>query len=102
MRSPQFPDDQGTEAGDCKERQCDDEARSEPVVFLTLIKHDLQSAHSHHKETDTPIVNAGALATKVGRIENERLGEKNCEDADRDVNVQDPTPTVVVRTKLTH
>src|SRR6185503_2826726 len=70
---------------------------SKPVFLLPFVEHDLQSSHANDQQADSPIVNSGSLAPQVGRIKDECLGEKNRDDPDRNIDIEDPPPAVVVR-----
>ena len=50
-----------------------DEVRSEPVILLTLVEHDLQAADADRQQPDSPVVDARFLAPQVRRIEDEKL-----------------------------
>ena len=79
-----------------QDRQRNDEVRAEPVVFLSLVEHDLQAADADRQQSDSPVVDAGFLPPQIGRIEDENLRQDHRDHADRNVDVEDPAPTVVV------
>ena len=86
------PDDRDDAAGD-------DEAGAEPVVFLALVEHGLQGADGDDEQAESPVVD-GELALadggEVRRVFHDAVGEVERQDADRDIDEEDPAPTVVV------
>src|SRR5271154_3645286 len=90
---------------DEQERDCgdhgkyDDEMRFEPIVALSLIKNDLQSAQAQRHETEADVIDCGLAqlaALEVWRILNQPRGQQYGNDPDRNVNEENPTPGEVV------
>ena len=97
MLGRQLADDQPADAHDREHRQRDDEVRAEPVVLLSLVEHDLQAADADDQQADAPVVDASLLAMpQIRRIEDENLRQDDRDDADGNVDVEDPAPTVIV------
>ena len=87
------------EADDGGDRQGDDEAGAEPVVFLALVEHDLKGADGDDEQAEAPVVDALAALANFGeirRVFDHAVGEVEREDADGDVEEEDPAPGVVV------
>src|SRR5580704_18403820 len=92
----QFTNDETAKSDDCEHGQDDDKVRPEPIIFLPLVEHDLKRTHSDHQQTDPPVVDALRFFAQVVRIKNEGLSQKNCENTDRNVDVENPAPTIVI------
>src|SRR5581483_4781011 len=92
----EFADGEREEADDGEDHESDDEARAEPIVFLTFVEHDLQRTHADDEEADAPVVDDIGGAPDVRRIEDEPLRHQRGEQTDRQVDVEDPAPTVAV------
>ena len=92
------PDEDGqADGGD--DRAGDDEAGAEPVVFLALVEHGLQRADGDDEQAQAPVIDALlALADfgQIRRVFDDAVGEVERQDADRNVDEEDPAPTVVV------
>ena len=77
----------------------DDEVRAEPVVFLAFIEQHLQCADKDHQQAQSPVVDAFALLAagrEVRWVFDEALGEEEREDADGDVQEEEPAPACAV------
>src|SRR5215469_12681031 len=99
MVDREFTPEEECEADDGNHEQGDDEARSEPVLFLPLIKHDLNGADGDDEKAEAPVVDAfAALADlrEVRWIFDEAIGENERNDADGDIQEEDPAPGVVI------
>src|ERR1700686_8493 len=97
---PPLPKYDKNERGGRDHRQYHDEIGFEPVVALTFIQYHLQCAESESNETETDVVNVGftqLAALEVWRILNKPLGQQERNDADRNVDEENPAPTEVVR-----
>ena len=92
----QLANDQPAESNQGHHGKCEDEVRAEPVFFLALVQHDLQRAHAHDQQADAPEVNTQRFPAQIRRIEDEQLREDDRNNSDRNVDVKDPAPTVVV------
>src|SRR5664280_1957856 len=92
------PDDSDDEAGD-------NEVRTEPILFLSLVEHDLERPNGDDEQAEAPVVNANAALANRGeirRVFDHAVGEVERQDAHRNVEEEDPTPTVVVHDPATH
>ena len=96
MFRPQFANHQSPKTNDCKHCQDEDEVGREPVLLLTFIEHDLQGSHADDEQPNSPIVDTGAFPAEIWRIEDEGLRKKNSEHADGDIDIEDPTPAVII------
>ena len=70
--------------------------RREPVLLLALVEHELQRADADRQHADAPVVDRRDSLPQVRRIEDEQLRHDERRDADRNVDVEDPAPAVVV------
>ena len=78
-----------------REREPADEPRVEPVVPLALLEHELQRPDAEREEQEAQHVDlAGALL--MHRVVHVRHRHDRGENAERDVDVEDPGPVVVV------
>ena len=80
--------------------EADDERRVEPVVLLPLVEHDLSAPRPTAISAEADVVDAArsfALrGDEVRRIRDHRAAEQQRDDADRDVDEEDPAPGEVV------
>ena len=105
MLDGEFAPEEEREADYRRDGECDDEAGTEPVVFLALVEHDLQGADGDDEQSEAPIIDAFAsLAnfSEVGRVFDDAVGEIERQDADRNIEEEDPAPTVVVDDPAAH
>src|SRR6266550_6121023 len=80
------------------QRQGQNEVRFEPIFTLALVQDDLQSSQSDSHEAEAYVVDfqLGKLpAAEVGRILNQARSQQQRDDADRDVDEENPAPGVV-------
>ena len=94
-----LPEDEADHAGDKEEGEDADEAGGEPVVLFALVEHDLQAAHGDGEEAEAEIVHvaqAGEVGFDPGRIVDQAVDQDEGQNADRDVDEEDPAPGVVV------
>src|SRR6202042_3679287 len=94
-----FPNHQGNEAHDGDHNQGSNEMRSEPVVFLSLVEDDLQCAYAQSEQRETDEVEAGDPGLQVGYVRwifNKLIDQYERQNANRNVNVENPAPRVVV------
>ena len=71
--------------------------RSEPVVFLALVEHDLQAACPNDEEAKADVVEGSNLGVlDVGRVVDEAGDHEDGERADGDVDVEGVAPGVGV------
>src|ERR1700688_1898669 len=95
-----FPKYDKDERGGCDHRQYHNEIGFEPVVALTFIQYHLQRAEPESNETQTDVINVSLTqlaALEVRRILNKPLRQQKRNDADRNVDEENPAPTEVVR-----
>ncbi len=86
-------------AADEEEGEEADEAGGEPVVLFALVEHDLHAAHGDGEECEAHVVHVAQLR-RIGldprRIFDQARDEKESEDADGNVDEEDPAPGEVV------
>ena len=69
--------------------------RSEPVVFLSFIENDLQSFRLASARRKSDEVEAGESLLQRGyvrRIFDKLIDENECQNANRNVDVENPAP----------
>ena len=71
-----------------------DEEGREPVALLSEIERELESADPQRQQADAPVVDLRRLLAEVRRIEDVELRHHQRRDADRQVDVEDPSPAV--------
>ncbi len=90
-------DDEGDQSGDAAECLDANIARAEPILALAGVEQNLQRSQAEGEQADAPEIDAGiALALEVRRIVDEARHHHQREDADGNVEVEDPAPGVVV------
>src|SRR5882724_1173089 len=94
MLRDQFANQKEHEPDRTENAQNKDEVRSEPVVFLAFIEHDLERADAQREVTDAPVINAAFTTLDVRRIVNEQHRHDDGRDPDRNVDVEKPAPGV--------
>ena len=94
---PPLPQQERRERHQRDRQQHADERRGQPVVFLPLVQRDVQAAHPHGQERQPHKVDARRPAMPhVRRILHEHLHQRYREDPDRQVDVEHPSPRVIV------
>ena len=76
-----------------------DEARGEPVILFALVEHDLHAAHGDGEEREAHVVHVFQLrgiGLDPWRIFDEARNKDEGENADGNVDEEDPAPGVVV------
>jgi hypothetical protein len=74
----------------------------EPVVFLALVEHDLQSAEAEREQADSDVIDAHVSAQalelhgEIVRIFDQARHQQHRKHPDRHVHVEDPAPLIVV------
>src|SRR5712691_7473065 len=89
---PNNHEDQGRRAN---QRQRDNKVRFKPVVALTLVENDLQSAQAQSYKSEPNIVDASfaqLAAPKVGWVLNQSRGEQDRQNPDGNVDKENPAP----------
>src|SRR6185437_9200181 len=76
-------------------RHGNDEVRTEPVVLLAFVKDNLERGNADGKQTDAPIINPCCWTSNVWRIEDVPRDENQSNDADRQIDKEDPAPGIV-------
>src|SRR5580698_6525211 len=74
--------------------------RSEPVILLSLVENDLQGTHAQGQKGKSDVVEAGEPSLKTGYvwwIFDQLIDEQECHNANRNIDVENPTPGVVIR-----
>ena len=95
-----FPNDERNQSDAGNDGERENEMRPEPVVLLPLVEHDLQGAHAEGEQTHADVVDLYSRARGAlhpGRIFDQAIDQKQCQDADRQVDEENPAPGVVVR-----
>ena len=94
-----LPGEEADDADDEENTEDADEGRGEPVVLFTLIEHDLQAAHSQGEKTEADVIHVAQLG-RVGldprRIFDEARDQNEGENADGNIDEEDPAPGEVV------
>src|ERR1700719_1213679 len=73
--------------------------RSEPIVFLSFVEDDLQRTYAQGQERKSDEVEARELlpqARYVRRIVDQLIDQYECQNANRNVDIENPAPGVVV------
>ena len=91
MRVGQFPREEEQEADDGDHREHDDLRRGEPVELLAFVDHDLQRADPQHEEAEADGVERHAPRPRIA-LAVDRPGDAGGDEADGDVDVEDPRP----------
>ena len=78
-----------------------DEVRTEPVEFLPLVENDLQRSQARRDEAETGPVHGEPSSLRlhllhIGRIPEHDARQEHTDDADRNVDVEDPAPGVII------
>src|ERR1700731_3141089 len=96
---PPLPDNNEDQGSRCDQRKHNDEAGFEPIVALTLVEDNLKRSQPQRYKTEADVVDfrfAKFAALEVGRILDEPRGEQQRNDADRDIDEENPAPGKVV------
>ncbi len=91
----QLPDHQGGQRHGGKGRAQADQVGFEPVQVVALVQHHLQHTHAQHQE-DQPDVVDGLVHQFFRFLAQLAPDHQGGEDADGDVDEEDPRPAVVV------
>ncbi len=73
--------------------------RAKPVVFLALVEQDLKGADGQRQQRNADVVDphTGAPAgAEIGRVLDHPGHEKERQQTDREIDVEDPPPRVIV------
>ncbi len=89
-------DDEAAETDDRSDHQGGDQVRREPVLLLPLVEANLQRGDADRQQADTPVVDPGGPPLDVGRVEHVGAQHGIGGDSERDVDVEHPSPGVVV------
>src|SRR3974390_154730 len=96
----QLPDNRADQPDRGGNRTPDDEVGGEPVVALALIKHDLQESGATAEQAGTDETNphffALRVAGKMRWVVNQGRGKKDGDQANGDVDEENPAPGVIV------
>src|SRR3569833_4339989 len=96
MIGDQFAGDKRRNENNGEDQERRDPPGRIPVLFLTLIELDLERADADGEHAHAPIVDPRRYAPNVGRIEDKQRRHDDGRDADGDIDVEDPAPTVGV------
>ena len=96
-----LPEDEDDEQGTGDEGGCGDHGRTEPVFFLALVEEELEEPDAGGDEGETCEVDLGfasfdAALLLDGRVFDDAVGEPEREEADGDIDEEDPVPVEVV------
>ena len=97
--SPPLPPDQAGHTRNEQEAEDADEGGGKPVVLFALIEHDLHAAHGDRQQSEADVVQfpeIGTICFDPGRILDQAADQKEREYADGQIDVEDPSPGVVV------
>jgi hypothetical protein len=87
---------EGNETHDGQHCEKGDPVGGEPVFLLAFVEDDLKRAHGDGEHADAPDVHSDPGFTEVGRVKNEETRHDEGQDADGDVDVEDPAPAIAV------
>src|SRR5712672_3101470 len=96
MLGSEFTNDKSDQRADSKNAQNADEVRAEPVQLLPFVQHNLQTGNAERQVAHAPEIYFGCRAFDVARIEDKYAGQKHCQNSDRNIDVEDPSPAVAV------
>jgi len=97
VTAAKFADDEADEGSDGKEDGAADPEGTEPVRLLAFVEDELEGAEPKGHEGESEVVDgAGEFASDVRRVFDEGGGKEKGEDADGEVDVEDPAPGVAV------
>src|SRR5271155_2680604 len=94
-----LPYSDGDERNHADDGHGDDEVRAEPIVALAFIEDDLHGAEAEGEEAEADVINAEAsafLLLHVGGIADEHIGEQQRNDANGNVDEENPAPVEIV------
>src|ERR1700733_13720993 len=94
-----LPDADGDERDHADDGHDDDEVGAEPIVALAFIEHDLHGAQAQGEQAQADVVNAEAgafLLLHVGRIADQHVGQNQRNDADGNIDEENPAPIEIV------
>ena len=97
--SPPLPPDQAGHTRNEQEAEDADEGGGKPVILFPLIEHDLHAAHSDRQQPEADVVQfpeIGTIGFDPGWILDQAADQKEGEYADGQIDVEDPSPRVVV------
>src|SRR5260370_7664500 len=92
MFSHKLPDHKQRQSADRQNSQSSDETRGEPIVFLSLIEHDLQGAEPDCQQPNAPAIYLCRFTLDVPRIEDKQVRHHDREVATDPHHVNTPTP----------
>ena len=95
-----LPDEEADEAAHKEHRKEADKAGGEPVILFALVEHDLHAAHGDRQQRQANVIHVAQLrgvSFNPRRIFDEPAHENECQDADRNVDKENPAPGEVVR-----
>src|SRR6185312_762271 len=90
------PDEQH-QANRSDRSEAQDEPGLEPLVALALFQHELQRAQSRDEQSESQEIDLSLFANEIWRILNEARDEDEIENPDREIDVEDPRPRVIIR-----
>src|ERR1700689_2252525 len=73
--------------------------RAEPIVLLSFIQHDLQSAYSQRQQRESDVIEFDATlleALQIWRGGPQRVGGKKSKKAHRQIDEENPAPGVTI------
>ena len=92
----QLADDEAEHSDHGHHREGHDQGGVEPVLVLAAVEDELETTEPHHHEHEPERVDAPRLL-EIGRVEEEGADHDEAEEADGQVDVEDPAPGPVVR-----
>src|SRR5207248_3975779 len=93
----------GDESRCGENRSAGNPAGSEPVFLLTFIENDLEGSDAEGNQGEAGVIDvrfcvtdALLLPLQIWRIFDQPMSEKQRQNADRDVDEEDPVPAIVI------
>src|SRR5579864_2611379 len=92
----QLPNDRADEPGGADDAGPDDEVGAEPIVALTFVEDDLKKSEADAKEGDADVIDPETQFLHIGRILDQHCRHQDGDDADRNVDKENPAPCETV------
>src|SRR6185437_8322729 len=87
-----LPNDCADEAGGADDAGPDNEVGAEPIVALAFVEDDLKKSEADAEEGDANVIDPETQFLHVGRILNQHRGHQDRQDADGNVDEENPAP----------
>ena len=97
MLHPEFPHNESDHGDGGNRHKPSDPDRAQPVHFLSLVQHDLQRRKPDRQQSEPDEVNGRLqVAFDVRRVLDEPFRQRHRQQADRQVDVENPAPGIIV------